>query len=305
MRPHQVSITKLMVAVLIVVANSAYLRGYGGLGTLVGTRLIVLILQAGFLGVVSGGHGARKFCFGFVVSGVLALAGWHAAAHWFPEATDRYFGEAMEVVLRRFPLGGSRYVVMAYPSHTALAEVLVTVPQLLLAIVGGIVCMSLGQRVARASSLDLQAPRAEYGRRFPEAPTMRLPRVRFTVRRLMVVVAAGAVILGSARAAMRRVRLAEATRHYNRELLRIMGGEVRLDSVYARSMEVFEAQCDVAYTATGRAEAVAAHLARIRAFHKSVHKTISQYPQGCYDWNEIRALDSYLKKAESMASDKR
>jgi hypothetical protein len=70
-------------------------------------------------------------------------------------------------------------------------------------------------------------------------------------------------------------------------------------------MEVFEAQCDVAYTATSRAGAVAAHLARIRAFHKNVHKTISQYPQGCYDWNDIQAFDSYLKKAESMASDKR
>jgi hypothetical protein len=53
---------------------------------------------------------------------------------------------------------------------------------------------------------------------------MRRPRVRFTVRMLMLAVAVGAVILGSAKAAARRVRLAEATEHYNRELLRTGAG---------------------------------------------------------------------------------
>src|SRR5437879_2920439 len=100
---------------------------------------------------------------------------------------------------------------------------------------------------------------------------MRWPRVRFTVRRMMVAVAAGAVVLGSAKAVSRRVRLAEATKHYNLELWKFRVGEVRSDSVYARSMEVVEAQCDLSYTAAGRGEALAAHLARITVFHKECH----------------------------------
>jgi hypothetical protein len=41
----------------------------------------------------------------------------------------------------------------------------------------------------------LRARRLDYERRFPEAPAMRLPRVRFTVRRMMIAVAVVAVLI--------------------------------------------------------------------------------------------------------------
>src|SRR3954454_21317619 len=58
-----------------------------------------------------------------------------------------------------------------------------------------------------------------YDRLLPEAPPMRLPRARFTVRRLMVCVAVAALVLGAIREARQRQQRRMAAFHmYERKL---------------------------------------------------------------------------------------
>jgi hypothetical protein len=139
------TVQRIMLAVVIAAANFAYLRRYGRVGTLVGTCLPVLILQAGFLGALRSRDSTRRFWLGFVAFGSLALIGWCGVDDRFPETTDAYYGRAMDAVLRRFPLAGHDRLIVFEPSHQALAEVLLTIPQLLVALMGGMLALRLSR----------------------------------------------------------------------------------------------------------------------------------------------------------------
>jgi hypothetical protein len=144
----RLSIAKVMAAVAIVAVNFAYLRWFGVGGTLLGTRLIVLILQIGLLFAIFGSVAARRFWIGLVVLGSAAVLGWSYAAGHFPETSDAYFRAAMNAVLRHFPLAGYNRITISEPSHQVLAEVLLTVPQLLIALSGGILLSLVSRRTS-------------------------------------------------------------------------------------------------------------------------------------------------------------
>ena len=139
------TVRRIMLAVVIAAANFAYLRRYGRVGTLVGTCLPVLILQAGFLGALCTRDSTRRFWLGFVAFGSLALMGWCGVAERFPETADEYYGRVMDAVLRRFPLAGYDRLMVFEPSHQALAEVLLTIPQLLVSLMGGMLALLLSR----------------------------------------------------------------------------------------------------------------------------------------------------------------
>jgi hypothetical protein len=137
MKRPRISIAKLMVLVAIAGANFAYMRWFGTEGTLLGTRLIVLFLWVGLLCALLTRAAARWFWGGFVVFGTFGLIGWVSATVWFPEPADKYFRDAMNAVLQRFPLGTHNQIAFPDPSQAVLAEVILTIPQLLIAWVGG------------------------------------------------------------------------------------------------------------------------------------------------------------------------
>jgi hypothetical protein len=146
MKRPRVSIAKLMILVAIAGVDLAYLRWFGTEGTLVGTRLIVLFLQIGLLSALLTRAAVRWFWGGFVVFGTLALVSWVSAAVWLPETGDEYFRDAMNTVLQRFPVGGHNRIAFPNPSQAVLAEVLLTIPQLLIALVGGILAAVVYRR---------------------------------------------------------------------------------------------------------------------------------------------------------------
>jgi hypothetical protein len=147
MRRPRVRITmqRIMLAVAIAAANLAYLRRYGRVGTLVGTCLPVLILQAGFLGALRSRDSTRRFWLGFVALGSLALIGWCGVEDRFPVAVDAYYGRFMDALLRQIPLAGYDRLMVFEPSHQALAEVLLTIPQLLVSLIGGMLALRLSR----------------------------------------------------------------------------------------------------------------------------------------------------------------
>ena len=134
----RISIAGVMVVVAIAAVNCAYLRSYCCDGTLVGTRPIVVIIQVGLLCAFLGRPGSRRFWAGFVAFGMFALIGWLCAFARFEEVLGEYFRDAMNAILWRFPLAGYNRMAMPEPSHKALAEVLLTAPQLLFAVFGGL-----------------------------------------------------------------------------------------------------------------------------------------------------------------------
>ena len=138
---------RIMLAVVIAAANLAYLRRYGRVGTLLGTCLPVLILQTGLVGALRNHDAKRRFWLGFVAFGSLALIGWCVVEGRFPETADACYGRVMDAVLGRFPLAGYGRLMVFEPLHQALAEVLLTIPQLLVSVVGGMLTL----RVSRPS----------------------------------------------------------------------------------------------------------------------------------------------------------
>lgn len=138
---------RIMLAAVIAAANLAYLRRYGTVGTLLGTCLPVLILQAGLLGALRGRDSTRRFWLGFVAFGSLALIGWCAVEGRFPKLADAYYGRVMDALLGRFPLAGYGRLMVLEPSHQALAEILLTIPQLLVSLVGGMLALLLSRPI--------------------------------------------------------------------------------------------------------------------------------------------------------------
>jgi|SRR5690349_15646228 len=136
---------RIMLAVVIAAANLAYLRRYGRIGTLLGTCLPVLILQAGLLGALRSRDSTRRFWLGFVAFGSLALIGWCAVEGRFPEIADAYYGHVMDAVLGRYPLAGYGRLMVLEPSHQVLAEVLLTIPQVFVSLVGGMLALRLSR----------------------------------------------------------------------------------------------------------------------------------------------------------------
>ncbi|MGC8638974.1 MAG: hypothetical protein ACP5XB_03740 [Isosphaeraceae bacterium] len=140
----------MMVLIAVAAVNFSYLRWYGIVGMLLGTRLIVVILQASLVCAMLSRDTARRFWARFRSFGVFALLGWFGVERWFPETADECFGDAMDAILQRIPLGGYNHLVIVEPTHAALAELLLTPPQLLIALSGGILVVVHHRRQGRA-----------------------------------------------------------------------------------------------------------------------------------------------------------
>jgi hypothetical protein len=141
----------MMASVVVVAVNFAYLRSYGVSPTLVGTCLPVLILQAGLIGALCGQNLSRLFWRGFVAFGSLALLGWFGVGYVlvyiedgpYAHALDECYGRVMDAVLRQFPLSGYDHLMPYETSHLALGEVLLTIPQLLVSLLGGVLAVKV------------------------------------------------------------------------------------------------------------------------------------------------------------------
>lgn len=130
------SIARVMVLVGILALNFAYLRHYGIEGTLLGTRLIVVVVQLGVLCRLRSHRNARRFWGGFVVFGVIGLLGWFFAAYRCPETTEPYFQAGMIFAFRRFLFSGSNQLAVDRQLYGLLGEPLVPTLQIVFAILG-------------------------------------------------------------------------------------------------------------------------------------------------------------------------
>jgi hypothetical protein len=134
---------------------------------------------------------------------------------------------------------------------------------------------------------------------------MRLPRVRYSVLTLIVLVAAFAAIMGAVKAVERerartslcRERLQAAEWLYQDRLRRYRSGLIALEEFYPWSVRVMQAQQDLNNTWSGRLKAAEDHQQRIAAIMQAMSSL-----GGCLSEESQQQLRYYVKDAEYMVA---
>ena len=136
-----------MALVAILAVDSTALRSFL-VGGLEGFLVIGLGLQVGLLCMIASHGSVRRFWIGFEASGLLAMIAYVGLAMLAPESMDLFFINGMNFLARQVPSAVVQQIIVEEQSETLttilmLQEALLGLPQLLVALSGGVLVLIL------------------------------------------------------------------------------------------------------------------------------------------------------------------